>query len=66
MPRGYEIIVIDANGKSELVRFSSETKLVKFLQATRDTHAPISFARPDGSTLDRATMERIHKCFFAE
>jgi hypothetical protein len=66
MPRGYEIIVIDANGKTESVRFPSETHLVEFLKATRATRAPVSFARADGSKLNRATMERIHKRFFAE
>src|SRR5689334_15067883 len=62
----FALVVLNSAGEHRDVRASSEDELVAFLKTTWRTLAPISFRYADGSPIDRETMDRLHKRFFAE
>jgi hypothetical protein len=66
VPEGFEVSFLELAGKPYKRRFKSEDELVDYLKMTRTSEAPVSFKHEDGTVVDRATLERIHRRFFGE
>ena len=61
---GFEVLFLKPPGKCVRRCFKSEDELVDYLKRTKETEAPISFRYADGTIVDRATLDHIHRRFF--
>ena len=66
LPQGFEVVFLKVEGKRFRRHFKSEAELVEHLKNTKTTEAPVSFKYSDGSIIDKATLDRLHRRLFGE